>query len=120
MKKLKQIILIIALILIKISLFAQVTATPNASAIIISPTVISKTADMNFGNVAVSNSLDTVVLSPAGTRSAIAGITLSSTTGTPIGGFTMLTVEATINVRGYQLAGVYSSDTPFDETLNYN
>jgi len=39
---------------ISISTFAQVSATANASATIVTPIAISKTVDMNFGNVAVS------------------------------------------------------------------
>ncbi len=45
--------------------FAQVTATATATATIVSPIAISKTVDMNFGNVASSVALGTVVLDPA-------------------------------------------------------
>jgi len=67
------------------SSFAQATATAAANAIIITPISISKTADMNFGNVAVSaTSGGTVVLAPAGTRTSggAGGVTLPSTTST--------------------------------------
>ena len=65
--------------------FAQATATAAASATIITPITITKTADMNFGNVAVSAATaGTVVLAPAGTRTTggAGGVTLPSTTGT--------------------------------------
>jgi uncharacterized protein DUF4402 len=67
------------------STFAQASATASANATIITPIAISKTTDMNFGNVAVSaTSSGTVVLAPAGTRTSggSGGVTLPSTTGT--------------------------------------
>ena len=65
------------------SAFAQgVTATASASATIVGPIGISNTADMNFGNVAVSTVAGTVVLTPAGGRSVTGGCTLPATTGT--------------------------------------
>jgi hypothetical protein len=68
------------------STFAQQTAsaTATASATIITPISISKTADMNFGNIAVSASAGgTVVLAPAGTRSTTGSVSLPATTGSP-------------------------------------
>ena len=67
------------------SSFAQASATASANATIITPITITKTADMNFGNVAVSaTSGGTVVLAPAGTRTSggAGGVTLPSTAGT--------------------------------------
>jgi hypothetical protein len=82
----KQITRIFALLVIGLaftaSSFAQVTATANASATIVSPIAIVKTLDMNFGNVAASAALGTVVLTPASTRSATGGVTLPATAGT--------------------------------------
>src|ERR1700760_1886480 len=66
------------------SSFAQATATASASANIITPISIAKTADMSFGNVAVSATLSgTAVLAPAGTRTTGGGggVTLPATTG---------------------------------------
>lgn len=66
--------------------FAQVQATAEASAYIVSPIAINKTVDLNFGNVAVSASPGTVVLTPmAGlpTRTPSGGVTLPATTGSP-------------------------------------
>lgn len=68
------------------STFAQVQATAAASAYIVSPIAITRTADLNFGNVAVSASPGTVVLTPmAGTptRTPSGGVTLPATIGTP-------------------------------------
>jgi len=67
------------------SSFAQASATAACNATIITPISISKTADMNFGNVAVSATVaGTVVLAPAGTRTTGGGggVTLPSTAGT--------------------------------------
>jgi hypothetical protein len=77
-------IIALALLLtgISISTFAQVNATANASATIITPIAISKTVDMNFGNVAVSATAGTVILTPAGSRSLTGGVTLPTTAGT--------------------------------------
>lgn len=61
---------------------AQATATASATATIVTPIAISKTADMDFGNVAVASNNGTVVLAPAGTRTATAGVTLPATAGT--------------------------------------
>src|ERR1043165_2903700 len=65
--------------------FAQATDVASASANIITPISITKTVDMNFGNVAVSATVaGTAVLAPAGTRSTggAGGVTLPATTGT--------------------------------------
>ena len=67
------------------SSFAQATATAAASATIITPITITKTVDMNFGNVAVSATIaGTAILAPAGTRTTggAGGVTLPATTGT--------------------------------------
>lgn len=64
--------------------FAQVSATAAASATIVSPIAIARATDMNFGNVAVSTSGGTVVLTPAlaANRTTTGGVTLPATTGT--------------------------------------
>ena len=62
--------------------FAQVSATATATATIVTPITIVNAGNMNFGNVAVSSSLGTVVLTPASTRSATGGVTLPVVTGT--------------------------------------
>ena len=62
---------------------AQASATATATATIITPITITKTTDMNFGNVAVQSTTGgTVVMTPAGVRSATAGVTLPATSGT--------------------------------------
>jgi hypothetical protein len=84
MKNTKKIFaLTIAMIALTISSFAQVSATATTSANVITPIAISKTVDMNFGNVAVSPTIaGTVILAPAGTRSKIGGVTLPAVNGT--------------------------------------
>jgi hypothetical protein len=67
------------------SSFAQSTATASASATIITPISITKTIDLNFGNIAVSATTGgTVILDAAGTRTTggAGGVTLPATTGT--------------------------------------
>ena len=64
--------------------FAQptVSATATATGTIIAPIAISKTADMNFGNIVSGAALGTVVLTPAGVRSKTGGVFLPGTAGT--------------------------------------
>lgn len=65
------------------SVNAQATASADAEATIVTPISITKTTDMNFGNVAVQASTGgTVVLAPAGTRTRTSGVTLPNVTGT--------------------------------------
>ena len=62
---------------------AQSTASATGSATVITPISIARVNNMNFGNLAVSASTPgTVVLAPAGTRSATSGVTLPNVTGT--------------------------------------
>jgi Domain of unknown function (DUF4402) len=63
--------------------FAQGTATATATATVITTIGVTKTVDMNFGNVAVQASAGgTVVMTPVAVRSATGGVTLPTTTGT--------------------------------------
>ena len=63
--------------------FAQSTSSASAEATIITPITIVNDVDMNFGNVAVqASTAGTVVLTPAGGRTATDGVTLPATTGT--------------------------------------
>ena len=50
--------------------FAQATATATSSATIISPITMSKTADLNFGQIFTNPAAGTVVLNVAGVRTA--------------------------------------------------
>jgi hypothetical protein len=70
----------------------QSQATANVSATIVTPIVISNGDDMNFGNIAVSNTAGTVVLAPNGSRTSTGGVTLPVSTGT--------VTPATFNVTG--------------------
>lgn len=60
---------------------AQDDATATSSATIVTPISITKSADMNFGNVAVTATAGTVILDPAGTRTTTGGVTLPATSG---------------------------------------
>ena len=74
---------------------AQATASATATAVIISPITITKTVDMHFGNVAVGALAGTVVLDPAGTRTATGGVTLPAVAGTPAAAEFVVSGEAT-------------------------
>ena len=161
--------LAIVMIIFATSTFAQVTASASASAQILTPIAITKTVDMNFGNLAVNATSGTIVLTPASSRSNTGGVTFlngnngtvtaasftvtgladatysitlpagpttisysgndmtvdnwTSTptpTGTLTGGTQTLNVGATLNVPASSPAGLYTSATPFDVTVNYN
>jgi hypothetical protein len=87
----------------------QATASANATATIIAPISITNTADLAFGNVAVSAiTAGTVVLTPAGGRSATGGVTLPAVTGT----FTA--AAFTVNGSG---TSTYSITLPASATL---
>lgn len=148
---------------------AQSTANATATATILTSIGITKTVDLNFGNIAVQvSSGGTVILTPAGVRSATGGVTLPANTGTVTaasfsvtgegsytysitlpsspytisnganemtltsftsspsgtgtlsGGSQTLTVGATLNVAANQAVGVYTAETGFSVTVNYN
>ncbi len=58
------------------SSFAQATASADASARIVSPLQITKTADLKFGNIAAGPSAGTVDMSVTDVRTAAGGVTL--------------------------------------------
>ncbi|MFA5820281.1 MAG: DUF4402 domain-containing protein [Bacteroidales bacterium] len=89
--------------------FAQVSATATASATIIAPISISKTVDINFGNIAVGTTGGTVVLLPAGTRSATGGVSLPSAIPGTV-------TAATFTVTG-EGANTYSITLPSTYTI---
>jgi hypothetical protein len=62
--------------------FGQVSATATATATIVTPIAIVNASNMNFGNVAVGAVAGTVILAPAGTRTAGGGVTLPAAAGT--------------------------------------
>ena len=82
MKNLITLIAAVVLVAVTATVNAQVTGTATGSATIITPISIAKNVDMNFGNIAVSATLGSVVLTPAGTRSIIGGVTLPAAIGT--------------------------------------
>ena len=84
MKNMKKILVLAIIVLgFAASTFAQVTATASTTATIITPIAITKTVDMNFGNIAVSPTIaGTVVLPTTGARTLTGGVTLPVVTGT--------------------------------------
>lgn len=61
------------------TVLAQSSTTATASATIVTPIAIAKNTDMNFGNVAVTSTGGTVVLTPAGVTTPTGGVTLPVT-----------------------------------------
>ena len=86
MKNLSKAIIAAAVVLGSTNIsFAQALASASCEATIITPISISKTVDMNFGNLAVSASTSgTVILATSGSRTTggSGGVTLPSNTGT--------------------------------------
>jgi hypothetical protein len=79
----KLVLAVLALTAFSTSSFAQASATATATATIVTPISITEAVNMNFGNVAVQTGTGgTVVLTPAGVRTATGGVTLPAVTGT--------------------------------------
>jgi len=85
---------ILMMVLFASSVNAQVTGTATGTASVITPISISKTVDMNFGNIAVSSALGTVVLATDNTRTKSGGVTL------PVVGGTVTAAQFTVNGLG--------------------
>jgi len=85
-----------------------VTTTATGSATIVTTLAIAKSADMNFGSIAVNATAGTVVLLPAGTRSATGGVTLQGT-GTGV-------AAAAFNVTGL-IGATYTITLPSTYTI---
>lgn len=83
------------------------TTSANATARIVTPIAISKTADMNFGDVVAGGSAGTVVLTSAGARSATGGATLGN--GSAV-------AAAAFNVTG-QASATYAITLPASATV---
>jgi len=100
-----------AIIMIAFSLNAnaQASATADASATIITPIAISVSANMDFGNVAASAALGTVILATDGSRSVTGGVTLPATAGSP--------TQAIFSVTG-ETGFTYSIALPGSITLD--
>ncbi len=91
-------------------LWAQSSATANATAVINTAISIAKVTDMNFGVLSPSNTPGTAVLTPAGVRSATGGVTLAGGTVT----------AASFTVSG-EPSMTYSITLPSsDYTIYYN
>jgi hypothetical protein len=82
MKKIKLFGLAVCMMLMT-KVTAQSTATASATATIVTPIGITKTAgvDMSFENIAVNSAAGTVNLSTAGVRTATGGVTLPNSSG---------------------------------------
>ena len=75
----------VAILFFAVNVNAQATATANASATIVSPISISKTTDLNFGNLSVDASGGTVILEPSlaaiRTSAGAGGVSFPATSG---------------------------------------
>ena len=96
--------------------FAQSTATATASATIIGPISLTKVTDMNFGNIAVGTLGGTVVLAPAGGRTATT-VTLPAVIGTvsaatfTVSGVGSSTYAITLPTGDYTITRLTGSET---------
>jgi Domain of unknown function (DUF4402) len=77
-------LILVAILLLTVSVlsFGQVTVTASTSVNIVAPIGMTLVTNMNFGNVATSGLVGTVILSPAGARTAGTGVTFPAATGT--------------------------------------
>lgn len=97
---------------------AQSTANATASATILTAISITKTVDMNFGNISVQAATGgTVILSTAGVRSTTGGVTLPATGGTvtaasfTVGGEGAYTYSITLPVTAHTISSGANSMT---------
>lgn len=91
---------------------AQSTATATSTATVVAPITITKSLDMNFGNVAVSASNPgTIVLTPESSRSATGGVSIPATSGT--------VAAASFSVGG-QANYTYSISLPTTHTITHS
>ena len=123
MKKL--LVLAIMLFAFTASTFAQVTASATSTATIVAPIGITKTVDMNFGNIAVSGA-GTVVMDPASTRTTTGAITLPAITGTvaaasfDVTGNDGYTYTITLPTTDYTITRVAGTETMIVNTFTSN
>ena len=98
------------LLALGVCVWAQSSATANATAVINTAITIAKVTDMNFGILSPSNTPGTAVITPAGVRSATGGVTLAGGTVT----------AASFTVSG-EPSMSYSITLPSsDYTISYN
>ena len=100
---------------------AQESATASSSATIVAPIGIEKSADMNFGNVAINDEIGTVVMTTAGATSITGGVTLPANTGTVTAAAFDVTGEAdytyTIALPSSAITLVDGAGTPNEMTV---
>lgn len=106
-----------------VSSFGQVNATATSTATIIVPITITKTVDMNFGNIAVSSTSGTVILEPNSTRTITGGVILPSITGTvsaatfTISGLSNSTYSITLPTGNHTIIRQTGSETMWVHTF---
>ena len=91
---------------------AQSTATATASATVVTPIAITKSSDLNFGNLSVQAATGgTVVVPASGARTSTSGVTLPAAAGT--------VSAAAFDVTG-TAAYTYAITLPASVTLNHS
>ena len=111
MKKLIALFAAIVLVSGFTTVSAQVTGTATGTANIITPISILNAGNMNFGNIAVSATAGTVILTPTGTRSITGGVTLPAAAGTisvasfTVSGLSSSTYSITLPSSDYTISG---------------
>ncbi|MEI7765272.1 MAG: DUF4402 domain-containing protein [bacterium] len=78
----KKIIFLCTLLVCSLFTFAQASATATSSGLVVEQIAISKTTDMNFGNMAASPLSGVITLYSNSTRVASGGVVLPATSGT--------------------------------------
>ena len=112
MKHVNKMFVVVLLIAASASVNAQSTAQATSTATIVTPISITKTADMNFGNLAVDAvNGGSVELAPDGSRLANGSVSLPASTGTVSAAAFTVTGNA-----GY----TYSITLPSNIVLNHS
>ncbi len=89
--------------------FGSATTSANASATVISAITLVKTSDLNYAAAVPGGTPGTIVMTPAGVRSATGGTTLGSGLGASAASFTVLG----------QPSATYSITLPSSSTLTF-
>ena len=84
----------ISIFMFTVVAFSQSSATASAAATILTPIAISKTVDMNFGNLASSGTAGTCVLATDNGRTTTGGVTLMAGGTITAASFTVTGVAA--------------------------
>ncbi|HEY3348631.1 MAG TPA: DUF4402 domain-containing protein [Thermoanaerobaculia bacterium] len=102
------------------SAFAQAntdTKSASATARVVAAIALTKTADLNFGDVVAGASLGTVVMTPAGARSAVGGPTLGNGAGATAAAFSVAGVTGATYAITVPAAAITLNSAPPGNTM---